>query len=126
MDVATHEGPPYAPAPLASAIEVLNTPVTGAAVAGDTGPCTLTDPAEANVALNPGGSVPVPHSIAVKETAMAVKPYPALVHQEFKLPPPERASSAFAPVVKFQPVGAINVTCVIAYALDAGLASVRL
>jgi len=118
IEVATHDGPGYAPLALASETEVVNTPVTGAAVAGDDGPWTKTVPAAANVAVNPGGRLPVPHSIAVKETATVVNPYPAALHHVPVLP---MVSATLALVVKFQPVGDMNVTVCIAYALDEGL-----
>jgi hypothetical protein len=105
MDVSVHEGPGYAPEALASETEVVNNPVTGAAVATDAGPWMSTSVVK--VAVNPGGRLPVPHSIAVKETAMVVKAYPALVQNVAAV---VVVSATLAPVVKFQPVGAINVT----------------
>lgn len=114
MEVSVHEGPGYAPLPLASATEVVNTPVTGEAAFGDAGPWMKTLFAAPKVAVNPGGRAPVPHSIAVKETATAVKPYRAAAHQVLALFAPLRGSSVLPVVVKFQPVGAINVTVVIA------------
>jgi len=95
------------PAPLASETEVVNNPVTGEAVAGDAGPWMKTTPVK--VAVNPGGRLPVPHSMAVNETATEVKPYPPLVQ---KAPSAPRATLTLE--VKFQPVGAINVTVDIA------------
>jgi hypothetical protein len=110
MEVSVQEGPEYAPLPLASAIEVVNTPVTGEADLGDAGPWMLTTP-PVKVAVNPGGRLPVPHSRAVFETATLVKPYPAAAHQVFNAP---RVSATLEASVKFQPVGATNVTVVIA------------
>jgi hypothetical protein len=110
MEVSVQEGPVYAPLPLASEIEVVNTPVTGAEAFGDAGPWMLTTP-PVKVAVNPGGRLPVPHSIAVFETATPVKPYPAAAHQVFNS---ERRSAPLPAFVKFQPVGATNVTVVIA------------
>jgi hypothetical protein len=74
IEVSVHVGPVYAPAPLASATEVVYNPVTGAADLGDAGPWMSTVAAVAKVAVNPGGRVPVPHSIAVNETATVVNP----------------------------------------------------
>jgi len=112
MDVSVHCGPGYAPEPLASAIEVVKTPVTGEADFGDAGPWMLTLAAVEKVAVNPGGTPVVEvHSIADVETAERANPYPALEHQVLTVP---TVSAALLGSVKFQPLGAISVTAVIA------------
>ena len=85
----------------------MKVPVTGGAEAGDEGPWMSTVPV--NVALNPGGREPVPHSMALVEIATAVKPDPpdgqnGLVFAGNPPNPP------FPAVEKFQPAGAMNVT----------------
>jgi len=127
MKVSVHEGPGYAPDPLASATEVVNTPATSAADLGEDGPWIETAP-PVRVAVKPGGKPLAPgrtaeHWIADLDTAMVLNHPPGV--QKAIADPATRA--ALEPSVKFQPDGATKVTDVIAKALVDGLvtASVR-